>query len=108
MSRPTRNYEGLKACHDADPELFYPADKPEKLSPTELEDYIRQVEEAKHHCAVCPLKEACLRAALDREEQHGIWGGTTPQERKKLRGGVEFLFDPFDEEAFDAEMAVAA
>ena len=49
-------------CHLVDPELFFaeaPAD----------------VEEAKALCRDCPVREACLAAALDRREPWGVWGG---------------------------------
>lgn len=83
MSRPTRNYEGVKACADADPELFFPADKPNALAPGERKKYDRQVKEAKDHCAVCPLATACLQAAFEIRAMYGIWGGTTAEERRR-------------------------
>ncbi len=33
------------------------------------------LERAKAACGPCPLREACLRAALDRREPWGVWGG---------------------------------
>lgn len=36
-------------------------------------------------CGGCPVRADCLEAALERGEQHGIWGGTTPRERLALR-----------------------
>ena len=42
---------------------------------------------AKRVCAGCPVREACLRMALDAErgtgvyERHGVFGGLTPIER---------------------------
>jgi hypothetical protein len=33
----------------------------------------------------CPLLESCLEFALVNNERWGIWGGTTPEERTKLR-----------------------
>ena len=89
---------------DADSELCVPADRPAKLAPAELTAYIEQVEKVKHYCAVCVLKTACKRSAVDRGEEYSIGGGTTPEERRTLRCGVVPLFEP---EAFDAEAAVA-
>lgn len=40
---------------------------------------------AKQICADCPSRAACLQHALDTDETHGIWGGTTPGERLHLR-----------------------
>jgi WhiB family redox-sensing transcriptional regulator len=112
MSRPTRNYEGVKACLDADPELFFPADKPDQLAPKERETYDQQVKEAKDHCAVCPLIDACWRAAFELRIEYGIWGGTTPAERRRyrqdLRNAQQGVTTLFDAATFEAEMAVAA
>ncbi len=40
---------------------------------------------AKAACRGCPVREACLMAALDRNEEHGIWGGAGEQRRRTLR-----------------------
>jgi WhiB family transcriptional regulator, redox-sensing transcriptional regulator len=62
------------ACGDQDPELFYP--DPYDLA---TEQAARQV------CAGCPVREPCLEMALATGDQHAILGGTTPQERVRLR-----------------------
>lgn len=49
-------------CHREDPELFF-AERPV------------DVELAKAVCGPCPLKTACLDAALERREPWGVWGG---------------------------------
>ncbi|WP_154767901.1 WhiB family transcriptional regulator [Nakamurella alba] len=49
-------------CHTGDPDLFF-AERPEDL------------EKAKVLCADCPLRAACLAAALERSEPWGVWGG---------------------------------
>lgn len=36
-------------------------------------------------CAACPVRQHCLQDALDRDDQFGIWGGTSPAERRQLR-----------------------
>jgi WhiB family redox-sensing transcriptional regulator len=37
-------------------------------------------------CSLCPLKSLCLDYALESNEVHGIWGGTTYNERKSIQG----------------------
>lgn len=33
----------------------------------------------------CEVREQCLRHAITWPEEHGVWGGTTPEERVRLR-----------------------
>jgi hypothetical protein len=40
---------------------------------------------AKAICAACGVREECLAYALDNVEQHGVWGGLTESERRKIR-----------------------
>lgn len=35
-------------------------------------------------CRHCPVREACLRFAVEHEQWHGIWGGTGERERRPL------------------------
>jgi WhiB family redox-sensing transcriptional regulator len=69
-------YERAK-CLGADPDLFFPA---RASSPTEA-----QLQSAKDICALCPVREECLQYALSNDEQFGIWGGLSEEERRALR-----------------------
>lgn len=60
------------ACHGEDTDLWFSYDP------------VHQ-KEAKRHCAECPIREDCLKYALDRNQQYGIWGGLGEQERRALR-----------------------
>jgi WhiB family redox-sensing transcriptional regulator len=40
---------------------------------------------AKAVCARCPVRDECLAHALETDVAHGIWGGLTPDERKRIR-----------------------
>jgi len=67
------------ACRDEDPELFFPTgtDGPALL----------QVEQAKAVCRRCPVTDECLSWALATGQDHGVWGGTTEEERRVWRAG---------------------
>ena len=41
-------------------------------------------DEAKRICAGCTVRRECLIYALANNERHGIWGGTSRRERRKL------------------------
>jgi WhiB family transcriptional regulator, redox-sensing transcriptional regulator len=45
-----------------------------------------QVDRAKRICGRCPVRAACLAWALATAEPHGIWGATTPNERRAILG----------------------
>ena len=65
------------ACRHEDPDLFHPIGT---SGPT-----LMQTEEAKAVCRRCPVREPCLRFALDMEQATGIWGGTSETDRRALR-----------------------
>jgi WhiB family redox-sensing transcriptional regulator len=39
---------------------------------------------AKKFCGSCPVRERCLKFALDNEIMYGVWGGKSPAERRRL------------------------
>jgi WhiB family redox-sensing transcriptional regulator len=63
------------ACLAADPDLFFPISS--RCS--------TQTNRAKAICASCLVRAECADFALARPDVRGIWGGTTDDERKKLR-----------------------
>jgi len=72
------------------------------------------IEKAKLLCDGCPVKSDCLEIAIRREE-HGVWGGTTTDERKELRRSLNVKVvkepkekpmltdDMIDDESIEAE-----
>lgn len=62
------------ACRSSDPDLFFP------LAPSPLQEA-----RAKAVCARCPVIDECRSYALREGETEGIWGGLTPQERRRTR-----------------------
>ena len=46
---------------------------------------VEQIEAAKAVCEQCPVKTECLQFALETNQDSGIWGGTSEEERRRLR-----------------------
>ena len=44
-----------------------------------------QEAEAKAVCATCPVRAQCLALAIEKGDQHGIFGGRTPNERRAIQ-----------------------
>jgi WhiB family transcriptional regulator, redox-sensing transcriptional regulator len=42
------------------------------------------VEFARRICAGCPVKEPCLEYALEQRIDHGVWGGCSERERRRI------------------------
>ncbi len=66
------------ACTNSNPELFF-ADDCVKPNP-------EHIKEARTICASCAERKSCLLWGL-RNEQYGMWGGLTANERRYLRQG---------------------
>jgi WhiB family redox-sensing transcriptional regulator len=58
-------------CREEPPSLFFPSDGV-------------GVEIARRLCASCPVKEPCLEYALLHRIDHGVWGGTSERERRRI------------------------
>jgi len=56
-----------------------------ELSMAQMQRKLRQDEiDAKLICDFCKVKDLCAAYAIIAQEQHGIFGGTTPAERKLI------------------------
>lgn len=66
-------------CRDADPELFFGGEH-RSSGQKKLDEHA-----AKLICSHCPVRQECLAEALSDEERHGIWGGLTSRERRRLK-----------------------
>ncbi|MFD9499892.1 WhiB family transcriptional regulator [Streptomyces sp. NPDC060035] len=72
------NWRASAACQNVDPDLFFPVGT---SGPALI-----QAEEAKEVCRRCPVREACLRWAMDDSRQlTGVWGGLGEEERRALK-----------------------
>lgn len=58
-------------CADMPPATFFPSDGV-------------GVEVARRICVTCPVKEQCLEHALVNRIEHGVWGGASERERRRI------------------------
>ena len=69
------------ACRDLDPERFFPESGEQT-----------KAAEAKAICASCQVRDQCrdlaVKAAGGLDHDHGVFGGTLPAERSRLRGNT--------------------
>ncbi|MCU1430581.1 MAG: putative WhiB family transcriptional regulator [Actinomycetia bacterium] len=42
------------------------------------------VESAQHVCKTCPVRVECLEYALENRIEHGVWGGASERERRRI------------------------
>lgn len=72
------------ACRDESPEAFF-VDAGYLGKRLSREGFHLAVAEAKAVCRRCSETANCLTWALEHDERHGIWGGTTEDERARMR-----------------------
>ena len=58
-------------CATTDPDAFFP-------------DIRDKATTAKTICGMCEVRTECLTYAIENREEHGVWGGTTEQERTAM------------------------
>lgn len=75
---PRGDWLSRARCRDAADDVHYPTGKPGAPA------YEAAVARAKTECAWCPVLAECRAWALDTREPHGIWGATTPDERRAI------------------------
>ena len=69
-------------CRGASPSEFFPSDG-------------IGVELAQNVCDGCPVRAECLEYALDHRIEHGVWGGASERERRRiLRRRRELITTP--------------
>ena len=78
MATYATDWRAAGACRSADPELFFPI-------ATGVAVTVTQVRKAQRICAGCGVRQQCLDFAMQNSEVHGVWGGTTPEERVRTR-----------------------
>ena len=70
-------------CVGVDPDVFFPR-------------HGQDAAPAKSLCRQCPVRSACLEWALDTNQKHGIWGGMTEGQRRRLRRPIIAHAEPVE------------
>lgn len=73
----TFSWRDLGSCLDHTGDLFFPAGETGLAA--------EQAEAAKSICSDCPVQIDCLGYAVETGQRFGVWGGTTEEERARLR-----------------------
>ena len=64
-------------CREIDPTVFFPIGSTGSA--------LRQIAAAKAVCVECCVKDLCLEFALDTNQDSGVWGGASEDERRQIR-----------------------
>lgn len=72
-----REWRDFAACRDTDPDLFFPVGTTGAA--------LDQIRASKAICKICEVRSECLQYALVTNQESGIWGGTSEEERRALR-----------------------
>jgi WhiB family redox-sensing transcriptional regulator len=70
-SLPEMEFREEANCKDVDPNVFFPGRG-------------ESHEQAQSICQACPAREACLEYAIGNKIEHGIWGGASERERRRI------------------------
>lgn len=65
------------ACRGSNPDLFFPP-RGSNI----------QMAQAKRICSTCPVIQNCLEYALQLGLTHGVFGGTSERERRRMRSTI--------------------
>lgn len=68
-------------CFEAGPDLFFPE--------AYGRAYHKEIDKARALCGTCPMLEPCRDWAIPKPNLDGIWAGTTPKERRRIRNGKQ-------------------
>jgi WhiB family redox-sensing transcriptional regulator len=72
LLQPDPEWKQLGLCNQVDPDLWFP-------------DRGASAREPQRICGDCPVRAECLEYALETDQRFGIWGGTSEQERRRIK-----------------------
>jgi WhiB family redox-sensing transcriptional regulator len=91
MSKMNSHWAESALCRSLDPDLFFPV-----AEEAEEAVYTAQIATIRRICAACSAARPCLEWALTTGEPEGIWAGTTPHERRRIRAARRRTTPPAD------------
>ncbi len=71
------DWRARSSCLDSDPDVFFPIGSTGQA--------LEQIEAARRICTTCLVSHECLEFALATNQEAGIWGGTTEEDRRRMR-----------------------
>jgi WhiB family transcriptional regulator, redox-sensing transcriptional regulator len=71
------HWRARASCASVESDLFFPIGV---TGPA-----VDQIAAAKAVCATCPVQSECLEFAIATNQEYGVWGGTSEEERRALR-----------------------
>jgi len=74
---PEFKWRATASCRDTSPDLFFPIGT---TGPA-----VDQISSAKIVCTACPSRIPCLEYALSTNQDSGVWGATSEEDRRHLR-----------------------
>jgi WhiB family transcriptional regulator, redox-sensing transcriptional regulator len=74
------------ACRDSDPDVFFPVGSTGVAA--------EAIKVAKDLCGTCLVRTQCLAFALETNQEAGVWGGASEDERRQLRQGARSRRQP--------------
>jgi len=74
MDEVELNWMSDGSCRDYPPSVFFPSDGV-------------GVDVARKICASCPVLATCKEYALENRIDHGVWGGCSERERRRILKG---------------------
>jgi len=75
--KPDLSWRLEASCRDTSPTLFFPIGTTGQA--------VDQIAAAKEVCMGCPARVPCLEFALSTNQDSGVWGATSEEERRHLR-----------------------
>ena len=71
MTEQNTQWMNRGSCRNYEPDVFFPSDG-------------QGVVVAQAICATCPVHQTCLEYAIANHIDHGVWGGASERERRRI------------------------